>query len=114
PQSLLPRVFSRSARLRSRRTCESQVSRRNCVSVHSPKCPSLLLLFGGSFSLFSLVRRFSFVFLRWAIRNGRWFACSHTERNTAFALHVLLPFAATSCRRQAGLFFVRDIRAFTV
>src|SRR5687767_6997796 len=55
-QGLLPRVLSRSARVRSRRRPLAPVSRRDCVSIHPAKPASLLSLRRAHLPDHSLVR----------------------------------------------------------
>src|SRR6202140_2094738 len=54
PQSLLSRIFFRSAGLRRGRAGQSQISRRNRLSLHSAECASLFSLSCDSFSGFSV------------------------------------------------------------
>src|SRR6267142_5630053 len=100
PQSVLPSVFPRSARLCRRRASPPQLSRGNCVSFHPPERPSLLFLSRGSVHHFSLVRRHP----RFLFRGPFWDWCRHAvpddQRFPSFALHIFLPFAPPSSWRQ--------------
>ena len=71
PQSVLPRIFPRSAGLCGERTKRAPIPRRNRVSIHSSKPPSLLFLPRDPVSLFPLVRRHSRLLFPGGIWNRR-------------------------------------------
>src|SRR5580698_4742726 len=106
PQSLLPRVFSRSAGLCRGGTCQTKISGRDEVSFHSPKSTPLFFLCGGGIHSFSLARRYQGLQFWRPLRHRRRHARSDHERHLAHALHVFLPLVATPCWRQARLFLL--------
>src|SRR5260370_892053 len=62
----------------------------------------------------SLARRLPFFLLRRPLRRGRRHNCPHSKRLSTFALHVFLPFAPSSCRRQARLLLLRELRPLSL
>src|SRR6266481_387966 len=100
PQSVLPRVFPRSARLCRWRVAPPQLSRGNRVSFHPPERPSLLFLSRGSVHHFSLVRRHPLFLFRGPFRNWCRHARPDDQRFSPFALHVFLSFAPPPSWRQ--------------
>src|SRR5882724_2814490 len=111
PQSLLPRLFSRSARLRRWRTLHSQkLSRRNVVPVHPAKCSSLLPPSRDYFSLLPLVRRRQSLLLRRQIRYRPRHTHHARQRLPPHSLHFFLPLASSHRRRKARLLLLRHVR----
>src|SRR5882724_10361785 len=110
PKGLLPRVFSRSTRLRCGRACQPAIQRRNEISVHSTKPTPLLSVFGHPVSGFFVARRSAGLSLRRTLWYWTWHAGLAAERHVAFDLHALVPFVAASGRRKIGLLFVRNVR----
>src|ERR1700745_3951714 len=86
-QSLLSRVFPRSARMCRRRTASSQLSRRNGFPFHPAKCPSLFFLSRGCVHHFSFARRDSLFLLRRPFRHRCRHARANNQCRPPFALH---------------------------
>src|SRR5882724_7994438 len=68
-QGVLPRVFSRSTGLRSRRACEPTLQRRDQVSVHPAKSTPLLFVLGDFVSGVLVERRSAGLSLGWPLRH---------------------------------------------
>src|SRR6202140_376894 len=107
PQSLLSRIFSRSARVRRGRARQSQISRRNGLSIYFAKCASLFSLSRDSFPGFPVARRDQGFLFRRAIWHRRRQPDSVGQHYLAFHLYAVLPFTAPFGGRQVGLLFLR-------
>src|SRR5277367_3612430 len=107
-QSLLPRVFSRSAGLCRRRASQSQISGRDKVSLHPAKSSPLFFLPGARVPGLSLVRRRPRLQIRRPLRHRRRHARHERQHRHAHPLHIFLPLASPPRRRQTRLLLLRN------